>query len=197
MPTCTAESDAAFCTRLQKSCGPVSGTDNCGAPRTASCGSCQPGRSCAANVCVAPPGRLTFSTSWQLLPGTAGAVEFRCVGTVTTTSTGGTRCYRSGGDPVQLRLNGTSWVLYPGCDGLRSSNCMTSITPSGATYKDYQVNAGGRLLCDAMGWPLTNTLADKNPGTLATDVAVVQTGPTVIGTAYGLKNYGTYVNCEP
>ena len=74
---------------------------------------------------------------------------------------------------------------------------MTSLTPSTASYKDYELNAGGRLLCDAMGWTLAQTLADKNPGTTGRDIAIVQTGPTVIGTASGLKNYGTYVDCEP
>ncbi len=195
---CVPETNAAFCARLQKQCGSVSGLDNCGASRTTSCGTCAAGQSCsAANVCVAPP-RLSFSTGWQVLPGTgASTVEFRCVGTVTTTATGGTRCYRSSGDPVELRINGSTWVLYPGCDGLRSSNCMTTLTPSGATYKDYEVNAGGRLLCDAMGWPLSNTLADKNAGTVSSAVAVVQTNPAVIGTDPALKNYLTYVNCEP
>ncbi len=195
--SCVPESDASFCARLQKQCGLATGLDNCGAPRTASCGSCASGQSCVANACVGPQ-RLVFTTSWQVLPGTGSTtVEFRCAGTVTTTATGGTRCFRSQGDPVELRISGTTWLLYPGCDGLRSTNCMTSISPSSATYKDYEVNAGGRLLCDAMGWPLANTLADKNPGTYAADVAVVQTGPAVIGTAQGLKNYGTYVNCEP
>src|SRR5207249_4563279 len=33
--SCTPESNPAFCARLGKNCGPVSGTDNCGATRTA------------------------------------------------------------------------------------------------------------------------------------------------------------------
>jgi len=194
---CVSETAAAFCARHLAQCGTFTGPDNCGVTRTATCGSCAAGQTCSANACVAPP-RLVFSTSWQTLPGTGSStVEFRCAGTVTTTASGGTRCYRSAGDPVELRINGSTWILYPGCDGLRPSNCMTSITPSGATYKDYQVNAGGRLLCDAMGWPLANTLADKNPGSISNAVAVVQTNPAVVGTDPGLKNYATYVNCEP
>ncbi len=49
---CTTEAESVFCTRLGKNCGSVSGTDNCGASRTASCGSCGGGELCSAsNVC--------------------------------------------------------------------------------------------------------------------------------------------------
>jgi peptidoglycan/xylan/chitin deacetylase (PgdA/CDA1 family) len=56
--TCTPESNATFCSRLGKNCGTVSGTDNCGAPRTVSpCGSCTSPQVCgASNVCQAPSG---------------------------------------------------------------------------------------------------------------------------------------------
>jgi hypothetical protein len=54
--TCTAESDASFCSRRSKNCGTVSGTDNCGKFRTvSSCGTCGSGNSCGgggvSNVC--------------------------------------------------------------------------------------------------------------------------------------------------
>jgi hypothetical protein len=56
--SCTGETDAAFCSRLGKNCGQVSGTDNCGAARTvASCGSCTAPQTCGGggtdNVCGA------------------------------------------------------------------------------------------------------------------------------------------------
>jgi hypothetical protein len=56
---CTAETDAAFCTRLGKNCGALSGTDNCGAARTvASCGACTAPATCGgggtANLCGVP-----------------------------------------------------------------------------------------------------------------------------------------------
>ncbi len=57
-PPCVAESDATFCGRLNKECGPVTASDNCGASRTASCGSCSGAEVCGAitvNVCDAPP----------------------------------------------------------------------------------------------------------------------------------------------
>jgi hypothetical protein len=56
---CAPESDVAFCSRLARNCGQVSGTDNCGAARTvASCGTCASPQTCGgggtANVCAAP-----------------------------------------------------------------------------------------------------------------------------------------------
>jgi hypothetical protein len=53
--TCTPEGNAAFCERLQKNCGDVSGTDNCGTPRPAvSCGTtCPTPQTCGADhVCT-------------------------------------------------------------------------------------------------------------------------------------------------
>jgi subtilisin family serine protease len=54
--SCTAESDASFCSRLGKNCGSVTANDNCGNSRTvASCGSCAAPQTCggggSANVC--------------------------------------------------------------------------------------------------------------------------------------------------
>jgi hypothetical protein len=57
---CTPEGDPAFCTSLSKNCGQVTGTDNCGQPRTvSSCGMCTVPQTCAgggtANVCGCKP----------------------------------------------------------------------------------------------------------------------------------------------
>jgi hypothetical protein len=43
---CTPESDAAFCSRLARSCGVATGNDNCGQPRSVICGSCAGTQSC-------------------------------------------------------------------------------------------------------------------------------------------------------
>ncbi len=56
--TCTPESDAAFCGRMAKNCGAVSGVDNCGRARSVgSCGGCAAPNTCGgggkANVCGA------------------------------------------------------------------------------------------------------------------------------------------------
>lgn len=55
---CEAETDEAFCARLEKKCGEQSGTDNCSQPRhVASCGECADGLECnAAGECVAVEG---------------------------------------------------------------------------------------------------------------------------------------------
>lgn len=53
---CTPESDGDFCNRQMKQCGSVDGTDNCGNPRTATCGNCTgTGERCQDNICVCTP----------------------------------------------------------------------------------------------------------------------------------------------
>ncbi len=53
---CTAESNQAFCGRLQKTCGHVVGTDNCGVTRdVADCGTCALNQTCdTTNRCTLP-----------------------------------------------------------------------------------------------------------------------------------------------
>ena len=72
---CTPESDAAFCSRLAKNCGSVTGTDNCGASRTvSSCGSCTSPQTCGgggtANVCGG--GGTNLFTNPSFASGTTG-----------------------------------------------------------------------------------------------------------------------------
>ena len=64
--SCVAEADAAFCSAAEKNCGSVSGTDNCGAARTAECGNtCPSGETCVSNVCAASGGGPSASReSW-------------------------------------------------------------------------------------------------------------------------------------
>ncbi len=54
---CVPETDTAFCTRLGKNCGSVTGTDNCQLPRTVNCGACTLPQNCGGggkvNVCAA------------------------------------------------------------------------------------------------------------------------------------------------
>jgi hypothetical protein len=50
---CVAETNPAFCSRLGKNCGNVTGTDNCGAGRTVACGMCSTPYVCGVdNVCA-------------------------------------------------------------------------------------------------------------------------------------------------
>jgi YVTN family beta-propeller protein len=54
--SCAPESDAALCSRLGISCGPVTNNDNCSSPRfVASCGPCTAPLTCVSNVCKAGP----------------------------------------------------------------------------------------------------------------------------------------------
>jgi hypothetical protein len=54
--SCTPESDTSLCSRLHRNCGGVTATDNCGALRTVTCGSCTAPLSCGGsgtpNVCA-------------------------------------------------------------------------------------------------------------------------------------------------
>ncbi len=53
--SCVYEGNASFCARRSKNCGSVVGTDNCGAARTVTCGSCNSPATCGGsgvpNVC--------------------------------------------------------------------------------------------------------------------------------------------------
>ncbi|MDP3026295.1 MAG: hypothetical protein Q8N63_01200, partial [Nanoarchaeota archaeon] len=59
-PSCPAESNTAFCSRLEKECGSVTANDNCGDSRTVdNCGNCDtlyPGeeRTCQSGACILP-----------------------------------------------------------------------------------------------------------------------------------------------
>jgi formylglycine-generating enzyme len=49
---CTAESNSAFCVRLNKNCDTTTANDNCGVSRTISCGTCTGTRFCQTGYCV-------------------------------------------------------------------------------------------------------------------------------------------------
>ena len=62
-------------------CGSLTGTDNCGASRTAtSCGSCTSPQTCGgggtANVCGAPTGQTPYGGSAWAIPGTIQAEDY-------------------------------------------------------------------------------------------------------------------------
>jgi len=85
--TCTPESNATFCARLGKNCGTVSGTDNCGAARSASCGTCTSPQTCGgggtSNVCgggsSGGTGSCSFTVTQNVYDGPAwwGTIAFR------------------------------------------------------------------------------------------------------------------------
>jgi hypothetical protein len=83
-PTCTPESDGAFCARLGKNCGSVSGNDNCGNARTVgSCGTCTAPQTCGgggtANVCGGGSSTCSFTVTQNVYDGPNwwGTISFR------------------------------------------------------------------------------------------------------------------------
>ena len=70
---CVAEGSAAFCVRVGKNCGTVSGNDNCGSPISTNCGTCAPLVTCGGagrgNVCGAPPNLAQGGTVSASNPG--------------------------------------------------------------------------------------------------------------------------------
>lgn len=74
---CVAETNEAFCVRLGKNCGVVSGLDDCGAARTAACGSCAANEACtSANVCACTPeANAAFCTRLGANCGSVTAVD--------------------------------------------------------------------------------------------------------------------------
>jgi formylglycine-generating enzyme len=58
---CTPETIAAFCVRLDKACGSVTAADNCGASRTADCGTCTFPQICGSSgACCTPETATAF-----------------------------------------------------------------------------------------------------------------------------------------
>jgi hypothetical protein len=57
---CSAETNSVFCTRNHVSCGQFSGVDNCGAPRSADCGTCG---TCGAPTVISPTGAVIYGTT--------------------------------------------------------------------------------------------------------------------------------------
>jgi poly(beta-D-mannuronate) lyase len=90
-PPCAPESDQTFCGRLGKTCGMVTGTDNCGATRTvASCGGCLSPQTCTAtNVCAClPESDQTFCSRLGKTCGTVTGTD-NCGAARTVASCGG------------------------------------------------------------------------------------------------------------
>jgi len=70
---CIRETRSAFCLRIGKNCGPVTGTDNCGISINVDCGICVPLEGCGGtgivNVCGAPPNLAQGGTVTASNPG--------------------------------------------------------------------------------------------------------------------------------
>jgi hypothetical protein len=90
---CTPQSNAAFCADQGTSCGPITGTDNCGASRTiASCGACSGVNTCGGGGSPGACG-CTPETDAQL----CAAANRACGGISVTDRCGGARTVASCG----------------------------------------------------------------------------------------------------
>ena len=153
-PTCTAETNAAFCLRLGKNCGTVTGIDNCSNPRTVtSCGQCTSPATCSgggtANIC----GITTCTPTTCSAQGkNCGTIADGCGNTLTcgsysggcqsgytcnngictiSTSTGTTYYISTNGNDGNSGTQSSPWkTLYKAC---------STVTKSGSTI---HVNAG-------------------------------------------------------
>ncbi|HEY0712256.1 MAG TPA: polysaccharide deacetylase family protein [Polyangia bacterium] len=127
---CTPESNSAFCARLAKNCGSVSGTDNCGVARTvASCGTCTAPQTCGGggtpNVCGGGSSSCTPTvSSYTLGKCNATAIYvgklYRCIsqaagvnGEPTGCGTAGVYC--SSIPPTDAAWGTTAWQFLQNC----------------------------------------------------------------------------------
>ncbi|MBI5548961.1 MAG: DUF1566 domain-containing protein [Deltaproteobacteria bacterium] len=90
--SCTAETDIVFCSRLGRSCGSVTDVDNCGSPRTVSCGLCAEGTCNLSGVCVAADYEWT---RWRVPPDAPPASNYQISGGVVTDAVTGLQWQRS------------------------------------------------------------------------------------------------------
>ena len=164
------ESNTEFCSRLGKTCGSVTGTDNCGASRTvASCGTCTAPKTCGgsgtANVCETVCAAETDAALCSRLVKTCGSVVdgtdncgnsrsvLSCGSCAASQSCNNQQCVSTNtcwsGDTCDNcpNLNGTSDTCYA------PESCIaSSISVSGTSV------AGG-VYCDGDSWTICCDLA--------------------------------------
>jgi hypothetical protein len=121
---CMPESDWAFCTRLGRTCGNVSGTDNCGNPRAvASCGGICPPDAGAADSGAADSGapdasvvqRWTFTTCGA--NGAIGPTQAQCDSAYSGTSLAGSISVTQGIQTWDVPASGRYRVVAIGAQG--------------------------------------------------------------------------------
>ena len=110
---CAPESDASFCGRQGKTCGPLTGTDNCGASRMADCGGCAAPHTCGgggvANVCGSPS--CTPETDAAL----CSRLGNNCGGVTALDNCGGNRTVNCGGCTAPQSCGGGGTANVCGC----------------------------------------------------------------------------------
>jgi hypothetical protein len=148
---CVAESDEAFCARLERTCDPVAAADNCGTPRETSCGTCEDGQGCSYGVCAAPQCADSYVGSPFLSVNAAGVQD----DSLAISPSGRTVVHvRSGngfcGDPFQIFVT-------------------DEITPDSGTFVTHEVPAG-QLSSELVLFWANNTITPDGLTLVATKV---------------------------
>ncbi|HLP79728.1 MAG TPA: hypothetical protein VK158_03785, partial [Acidobacteriota bacterium] len=157
LPDCVNETNAAFCSRLGKTCGIFSGTDNCGNNRQVNCTtatstSCSSPNSCTDNVCTPEAcasrdtvGGTYTSYSSYTVPGGTTSLQIKLWGaggygeTTANSGRGGGGGYITShfavqpGDVIQIGIS----------NGSRNSCSIANITRGGILVGQVVAGSGG------------------------------------------------------
>lgn len=176
--TCTAESNATFCSRLGKNCGSVTANDNCGTSRTVtSCGTCTSPQTCGgggtANVCGTPAvcNEQPFGGTARAVPGTIQAEDFDtggegCAYSDTTTANQGNAYRTSEAVDIQATTDTGGGFNIGFVQAGEYLNYTVNVTTAGnyklelrvsstATGKTVDVFAGSTLIANDLAVPNT------------------------------------------
>jgi Pentapeptide repeats (8 copies) len=177
--TCTVESNTAFCARLARNCGSVSGTDNCGNARTvSSCGSCSFGQTCDSGVCSSSASNLFSNPSFT--GGTGGWTTWfasGCAGSiagVTTAQDGDSKGAKvtigsysgTAWDNAQIfqvkTANGSPYTLRAYFQKAEGTSKIVTVhcNENGGTYASY----GSSNCTNSSGWTSCSVTCDPPSG---------------------------------
>ncbi len=144
---CMPESDQAFCSRQSASCGQISGTDNCGNPRTVSnCGPCNAGEQCNNNQCVCPiPSCPNASSCGTISNACGGSVD--CGGCAPDeTCNGNNQCVCP--SPVCGTSAGECGTISNACGGMTNCGSCSGANESCANNICVCIAESDQTLCD-------------------------------------------------
>ncbi|HEY8208743.1 MAG TPA: hypothetical protein VIG99_14740 [Myxococcaceae bacterium] len=191
---CTTETNAAFCTRLGKACGPVTADDSCGVPRTISCGTCTSGV-CFQNQCCADSDSAFCARAGKVcgsFTGTDACGQTRtancgncpspesCKPDNTCTCTGET-------DSAFCTRLGKQCGLYTGpdhCGVIRTANCGVCTTPPNTTCQSNTCACTpdtDAQLCARLGVQCGTATGPDVCGTVRTVACPMCTAPNACG----------------